>query len=77
MFKITITETKVVEQDIGHKWEPSCKDEPNGKTYYAYTDSHMAPKEVTVERYQQCVDELDIAAVIAVVNGLLLSKEVP
>lgn len=68
-FEIKIIETKVVDAEKQPEWVV-LKDLPDGTKERGYTPAIPCKKEVSVERFHQVVDELDISAVIAVVNSL-------
>lgn len=65
MFRIQITEIRTVEKEVGHRWVGKDVAPPDG-----YTPAHVAPTEERIERLDQLVDELDLRAVIAVINHL-------
>jgi hypothetical protein len=59
---------KIFSDEIWENMPDSEKDKHDGRPY-AYVE-HKAVKDVTTEVFDQTVDELDIAGVVAVVNGL-------
>lgn len=69
MFEIKITETRIVDAEKLPEYK-LLRELPDGTKEHGYTDPVPCKKQETIERFHQTVDELDIAAVIAVVNNL-------
>lgn len=69
MFEIKITETRIVDAEKQPEWT-ILKELPDGTKEKGYTPSVPCKKEVRIERLVQVVDELDIPAVVAVINNL-------
>jgi hypothetical protein len=68
-FEIKITETKIVDAEKQPEWVV-IKELIDGTKEKGYSPVTACKKEVRIERFLQVIDELDIAAVIAVINNL-------
>ena len=66
-YKITIEEIGQEEKKIGCEWEMGAGEAP---TEYGYTPEITATRDYSREVYQQTVNDLDLSAVVAVINGI-------
>jgi hypothetical protein len=73
LYKITIERTRSVKTTLGHEWQPLNRDK-DGKAEYGYTPEYTGDKTILEELYTQRVEELDLAAIVAVVNGIHASN---
>jgi hypothetical protein len=69
LYKITIERTRTVPATLGHDWKVVGQD-ADGKDKYGYTPEYEGERTEYTDLYVQRVDELDVAAVVAVVNGI-------
>jgi hypothetical protein len=72
MFKVTIEETKIETKVTGNEWKVVAQKEEDGNQTPIYGYTPEIERRVEVERkvFEQTVEQLDIAAVIATINGL-------
>ena len=66
-YTITIEATVEREETAGKEWKPMTN-EPGAKMDYTPQTTKVVVRDLEI--FKQCVDELDIAKVIASVNGL-------
>ena len=69
MYRIRIEHTRPVKQLIGRRWCVVSQDE-KGNDVYGHTPEVESTETVTTEIYAQSIETLDLADVVAVVNGL-------
>lgn len=69
MFRIVITEITTETVTRLREWKPQGHTKES-ETKYGYTPEIQEQKEVPRMRYDQLVDELEIAKVVAVVNRI-------
>ena len=72
MYKITIEKIEQVKQLVGKKWE-ICRQRTEGDkvlNVYDYTPEIEKEVEVITKCYEQTIDNLNLANVIAVINDL-------
>lgn len=69
MFEIKIVEVKIVDAEKQPEWT-ILKELADGTKEKGYTPIIPCKKEVRIERLVQIVDEMDIPAVVAVINNL-------
>jgi hypothetical protein len=68
-FKITIEQDVTTVRTVGNDWQ-IVEQSANGAPKYGYTPAVEKEITRTVQVYEQTVETLDIAAVIAVVNRM-------
>lgn len=68
MYKITITETRAVQKDVGNQWtvlgRAADGSEPRG-----YTPTHIVESQETFKVYEQEFEDLDLQSAVVFLNG--------
>lgn len=67
-YKITIEETKMVDTEIGNKWEV-LRSVSEHEDERGYTPSKIVPREETERIFEQVVGDVDLVKVILAINS--------
>jgi hypothetical protein len=71
-YKITVRRTRTVIRQGGAEWKVIAQKD-DGKPEYGYTPIVDQPITEEVEVFEQIVDELDLAKLVMVVNGMTVA----